>query len=55
MTDLEKEELIEEICDNFCKYSEMLNQFKEEQALDMIRSISCERCPLDKLLKGENE
>lgn len=49
MNDIEKEELIGEMCDQFCKYSEMLNQFKEEQAVNMIRSISCERCPLTKL------
>ena len=55
MKAFEKEELIGEFCDHFCKYSEMLNAFKEEQAIDMIRSIACDRCPLSKLIKEGNE
>ena len=53
MTMQEKEDRCGEFCDHFCKYSDLLNTMKEQQAKDMIRSIACDRCPLDPILKEQ--
>jgi len=43
---------MDEFCEGFCKYKEMLKQVEETQAANMIKRIACDRCPLDVMLKS---
>lgn len=43
--------VIEEVCDNYCKYPEQyLRKYKnEDEAIERLCSERCEKCPLNKL------
>lgn len=43
------DEVSEEICDNYCKYSDLFKVIKSDIEMDELSEKFCDSCPLNKL------
>ena len=47
----ELNKIAETICDHYCKYSDLLNKVRSQQAVHLIETIHCDDCPLNRIVR----